>query len=301
VVVLYGLWAYASLTFEQMKNNRIFQWRCRDRLLTVGQRPLIMGILNVTPDSFSDGGEFLDWESAVSHGVKMMAEGADIIDVGGESTRPGAADVPADKELERVLPVIQELAKTGAVISVDTMKAVVARDAIEAGARIINDVSALEHDPAMADVVRGSGAGVILMHMPGTPRNMQNDPRYADVVADVRAYLNRRIEDLVSKGITRDAMAVDPGIGFGKTVDHNLQLLANLNAFAECNRPLVLGLSRKSFLGKLTGSAVEDRLAGSLAALVFCILNGAHIMRVHDVKESCDAVRVAAALEEGRV
>ena len=200
-----------------------------------------------------------------------------------------------------MIPVIEELRKKGAMISVDTMKAVVAREAIEAGARIINDVSALTYDPAMVDVVRGSGAGVVLMHMLGTPRNMQNDPRYVNVVADVSAYLNHRIDDLLSKGLAREAMAVDPGIGFGKTVDHNLQLLANLNAFAVCDRPVVLGLSRKSFLGRLTGSGVEDRLACSLAALVFCILNGAHIMRVHDVKESCDAVRVAAALEEGRV
>ncbi len=257
-----------------------------------------MGILNVTPDSFSDGGKFADRKSAVSHGRKMLEEGADIIDVGGESTRPGAAEITEDEELERTVPVIKELSETGATISVDTMKAVVAREAIKAGARIINDVSALGHDPLIADVARSTGAGIVLMHMLGTPRNMQKDPRYANVVLEVSAYLKRRIEYLMSKGLALENMTVDPGIGFGKTVDHNLQLLANLEALAICDRPVVLGLSRKSFLGKLTGGGIEERLAGSLGAMVYCALNGAHIMRVHDVKESSDALRVATALQE---
>ena len=262
---------------------------------------MIMGILNVTPDSFSDGGQFLDWESAVAHGVKMLEEGADIIDVGGESTRPGAHEIPVEEELARVIPVIQELKRTtDAVISVDTVKAAVAQEAIEAGARIVNDISALTQDPGMLHVVSTSGAGVVLMHMHGTPRNMQHDPRYKDVVSEVSNYLAARVEDLVAKGLARETLTVDPGIGFGKTVDHNLQLLANLGALSVCNRPVVVGLSRKSFIGKLTGSGVDERLAGNLAGLVFCILNGADVMRVHDVKESCDAVRIAMALEEKR-
>jgi dihydropteroate synthase len=284
-----------------MKDKKTFEWQCSDRLLTVGPRPLIMGILNVTPDSFSDGGQFLDWESAVAHGVKMLEEGADIIDVGGESTRPGAHEIPVEEELARVIPVIQELKRTtDAVISVDTVKAAVAQEAIEAGARIVNDISALTLDPGMLHVIRASGAGVVLMHMHGTPRNMQHDPRYKDVVSEVSKYLAERVEDLVAKGLARETLTVDPGIGFGKTVDHNLQLLANLKAFSICDRPVVVGLSRKSFIGKLTGSGVDERLAGNLAGLVFCILNGADVMRVHDVKESCDAVRIAMALEEKR-
>jgi dihydropteroate synthase len=279
-----------------MKEKKLFRWTCRDRSLSIGARPLIMGILNVTPDSFSDGGLHFNKEAAVAHGIRMVEEGADIIDVGGESSRPGASEVSADEEMARVIPVILELGKTAAVVSVDTTKSAVARGAMKAGARIINDVSALTHDPAMADVAREFGAGVLLMHMQGTPRIMQKDPQYEDVVAEVSGYLKTRIDDAIARGVEQETLAVDPGIGFGKTLEHNLELLANLNALDICDRPIVVGLSRKSFLGKITGRAVEERLAGSLAALVCCVLGGAHVLRVHDVKESVDAVKVAMAL-----
>lgn len=277
------------------------EWKCRDMVLRVGERPLIMGILNVTPDSFSDGGHYWDRHNAVARGLQMAAEGADIIDVGGESTRPGALGIDAEEELERVIPVIEELAgKINAVISVDTMKAGVARRALEAGARIVNDVSALSHDPDMLDVALESGAGVILMHMLGSPRTMQDDPRYEDVVGEVTDYLRSRVEYLCGKGLARNTLAVDPGIGFGKTVRHNLELLANLDMLGALGLPVVVGLSRKSFLGRITGRGVEERLACSLAGLVFCIFNGAHVMRVHDVKESWDAVQIATALDQER-
>jgi len=283
-----------------MAHYQPLQWICRDRALTFSERPLIMGILNVTPDSFSDGGRHFDPDLAVAHGLRLVKEGADVVDVGGESTRPGAAGVPADEELRRVIPVIAGLARaTDAVISVDTCKAAVARAAIAAGAHIINDVSAFAGDPDMPAAARESGAGAVLMHMQGVPRTMQNEPRYTDVAAEVSAYLRERVADLVARGLDRNRLAVDPGIGFGKTAEHNLQLLARLDLLAECGVPVAVGLSRKSFIGKLTGQTVENRLAGSLAALVFCVLRGAHILRVHDVRESLDAVRVAVALSQG--
>jgi dihydropteroate synthase len=260
-----------------------------------------MGILNVTPDSFSDGGSCAGPAEAVERGLRMRDAGADILDVGGESTRPGAAAVPADVEVSRVLPVVEGLAaRCDATVSVDTTKAEVARHALDAGARIINDVSAMTLDPAMPGLAARTGAGVILMHMRGTPRTMQDDPRYGDVVAEVRDYLAARVRDLAARGIAAEAMAVDPGIGFGKTVEHNLRLLAGLDALAALGRPVAVGLSRKSFLGRITGRDVHGRLAAGLAALTFCVLNGAHILRVHDVAESLDAALVAAALAARR-
>jgi len=256
-----------------------------------------MGILNVTPDSFSDGGRHADRKSAVAHGMKMLEEGADIIDVGGESTRPGAPEVSVEEELKRVTPVIKELfQKTGAVISVDTMKAAVAKRALEAGACIINDVSAMTHDEEMKTVAAKYGAGVVLMHMRGSPRTMQNAPRYKNVVREVSSYLVKRVNELADFGLKRETLAIDPGIGFGKTVEHNLSLIAGLDAFVKTGRPVVVGASRKSFIGKLTGCAVDERLAGSLAALVFCVCKGAGVMRVHDVKESKQAILMAMAL-----
>lgn len=272
-------------------------WRCRDREFQLGAKPLLMGILNVTPDSFSDGGRFYGGDRAVEHGLKMAWEGADILDVGGESTRPGAAPIPADEELDRVIPVIKALSRScQAVLSVDTMKSAVAEQALASGAHIVNDVSALTADPRMADVVRESRAGAILMHMRGEPRTMQEDPRYEDVVREVRDYLQARIEKLAGKGIDRDALAVDPGIGFGKTAEHNVRLLACLSALRACGRPIVVGLSRKRFLERLTGRGVEERLAGSLGALAYGLLAGAQIMRVHDVRESRDVIEVMNAL-----
>jgi dihydropteroate synthase len=273
-------------------------WKCRDRTLAFGERPLIMGILNVTPDSFSDGGRHFETQQAVDWGLRMADDGADILDVGGESTRPGAAEVSPEEEAARVVPVVEALhGKTEAAISVDTMKAPVARQALDVGACIINDVSALSHDPDMPAAARDTGAGVVLMHMQGTPRTMQQNPRYDDVVAEVAGFLESRVAGLVAEGLDRDTMAVDPGIGFGKTVAHNVELLARLDALKAIGVPVVVGLSRKSFLGKLTGREVDERLAGSLSALVFCLLNGADVMRVHDVRESLDAMKVAGILD----
>lgn len=259
---------------------------------------MIMGILNVTPDSFSDGGKHFDRENAIAHGMRMIEEGADIIDVGGESTRPGASEITQEEEIARVIPVIKELKRrSDVIVSIDTMKAAVASQALIAGAEIINDVSALSHDPGMADVAGQSGAGVILMHMQGSPRTMQDAPRYQDVVSEVASYLKARVEHAVSKGLARETIAVDPGIGFGKTIEHNMRLLAELTALRACGNVIVVGVSRKSFVGKLTGRPVGERLAGSLAALVFSALYGADVIRVHDVKESCDAATVAMALQ----
>lgn len=254
-----------------------------------------MGILNVTPDSFSDGGRYFGLDEAVQRGLQMAAQGAGILDVGGESSRPGAEAVPAAEEARRVVPVIAELVRqTTCLISVDTTKASVAKAALAAGAHIINDITALTGDSAMPDVARKSGAGVVLMHMQGTPRTMQENPCYGDVALDVRDYLVGRARVLEQAGLTREAIALDPGIGFGKTVEHNVELLRGLPSLVATGLPVVVGVSRKSFLGKLTGCEVGDRLAASLAALAYSILQGAHILRAHDVKESCEAARLLA-------
>ena len=269
-------------------------WTCRDRQVALGSSTVIMGILNVTPDSFSDGGDFELLDAALQHANQMLEEGAHIIDVGGESTRPGSESVDQDTEISRVVPVISRLAKTtDALISIDTMKSGVAEAALEAGAHIVNDVSAGTYDPEIATVAARYKAGLVLMHMQGMPRDMQEQPAYADVVADVRAYLERRIEEVLIAGVEREALCIDPGIGFGKSVDHNLDLLVGLPALADLEVPVLVGLSRKSFIGKITGAGVEQRIAGSLAGLVYSILRGAHILRVHDVKESCEAAIIA--------
>jgi dihydropteroate synthase len=272
-------------------------------------RTLIMGVLNVTPDSFSDGGKFFDAERAVAHGRALAQAGADIIDVGGESTRPGAAPVSAEEELRRVLPVIEQLVKpltthrSPFTISIDTTKAVVAERAVAAGARIVNDISALRFDARMADVVRDSGAGVVLMHMQGTPATMQIEPRYDDVVADVRAFLAERIGFAESHGVKKSQIAVDPGIGFGKTVDHNLQLLARLEEFRALDCPILVGTSRKAFIGKLLaplqagqGREPQERLWGTAATVAWVVAHGANIVRVHDVTGMADVVRMVEAL-----
>lgn len=276
-------------------------WSCRGRRLVATERPLVMGIVNVTPDSFSDGGAFLDVPRAVAHALQLVEEGADIVDVGGESTRPGAEAVDADEECRRVLPVIEGISAQSVVaISIDTTKARVAREALAAGAHIINDVSALTHDPEMATVASDGRAGIVLMHRRGTPQTMQNDPCYDDVVADVHDYLGERVAAARAAGIANEALAVDPGIGFGKTVTHNLQLLANVKAWRVDGVCALVGLSRKRFIGDVTGASVDDRLAGSLAALVCCVLAGVEIMRVHDVAASVQAVRIARAIEAER-
>lgn len=271
------------------------QWICRGRTLDTGGRPLIMGVLNVTPDSFSDGGRYVDAGRAADRALEMAAEGADIIDIGGESSRPGADPIDAAGELRRVLPVLERIAgRIGAAISVDTTKAAVAEAALAAGAHIVNDITALQGDDRMAEVVRESGAGVVLMHMQGTPRTMQADPAYDDVVREVSGFLRSRLEAGAVAGIAREAMVVDPGIGFGKTVEHNVTLIAGLPALRQAaGRPLVAGFSRKSFLGRLLAiDRPEDRDDAGLGALAYAATRGADIFRVHDVKRSCDIARL---------
>jgi len=253
-----------------------------------------MGVVNVTPDSFSDGGLFLEPDAAIAHGRELLAEGADILDVGGASTRPGAEPVSQHEELRRVLPVLDGLA--GARVSIDTTKAAVARAAIDAGAGIVNDVSALRFDPGLAGVVAESGVTCVLMHMLGEPRTMQRDPRYKDVVGDVKAFLEERLGFAAAQGVAEDRVWLDPGIGFGKTVEHNLELLRRLDELTAIGRPVVVGTSRKSFLGKLAGGRAEDeRLPGTIATNVLAYERGASVFRVHDVAPVVDALRVAAA------
>jgi dihydropteroate synthase len=258
---------------------------------------LIMGVVNVTPDSFSDGGRFLDADAAVEHGLRLAGEGADILDIGGESTRPGAEPVGADEELRRVVPVIERLARSGQVrLSIDTTKAGVARAALEAGATLVNDVSALRFDPEMAALVAETGAGCCLMHMLGEPRTMQENPRYEDVVSEVKAFLEERLAFAVGEGIDEDRVWLDPGIGFGKTVEHNLELLRRLDEIVAIGRPVVVGTSRKSFLGKLAGGRGEgERLPGTIATNVLALERGASVFRVHDVAPNADALAVATA------
>jgi dihydropteroate synthase len=260
-----------------------------------------MGVLNVTPDSFSDGGRFVDPATAVAHGRRLFAEGAALVDVGGESTRPGAAPVSAAEEIARVEPVLEGL--RGIPVSIDTSKAGVARRALELGAELVNDVTALRGDPAMAEVVAAGDAFVCLMHMQGEPRTMQVAPKYDDVVGDVLAFLEERLAFAVETGIREERTCVDPGIGFGKTPDQNLELLRRLDELRALGRPLVVGVSRKSTLGKITGdpSATTGGVAASLAAAVAAFAHGASIVRAHDVRETVEALAVAAAVERGRI
>jgi len=269
---------------------------CRDRLLDLGE-PCVMGVLNVTPDSFSDGGRYAEIAAAVERGVAMAGEGAAIIDVGGESTRPGAADVDAQEELARVVPVIEQLvARVAVPISVDTSKPEVMRAAIAAGASVVNDVKALQA-PGALEAVAGTGAAVCLMHMQGEPRTMQAAPSYADVVTEVRRFLATRVEACLAGGIGRERICVDPGIGFGKRLEHNLALLAAIDRLAEPGLPVLIGVSRKSLVGIITGRPPEGRLAGSVAFAALAVMGGAAIIRAHDVAETLDAVKVASALK----
>ncbi|MFL5340421.1 MAG: dihydropteroate synthase [Gemmataceae bacterium] len=274
-----------------------FVWRLTDRELVI-DRPLVMGIVNATPDSFSDGGQFLDPAAAVAHALDLVAQGADLLDIGGESTRPGSQPVSLDEELRRVVPVVGGLAaQTKTPISIDTSKAEVARQCIAAGAAIINDVSALRGDPAMAEVAQQSGAGVILMHMQGTPATMQQDPQYKDVIAEVYEFFEQRVRELTQFGLALEQLAVDPGIGFGKTKAHNLQLLAGLAHFQQLGRPVCLGVSRKGFIGGIAGRPPLERIAGSLAAACHALTNNAvQILRVHDIAPTADAVKVIQAI-----
>lgn len=277
-------------------------WQLRDRTLEIGPRALILGIVNVTPDSFSDGGRFLATENAVAHALKLVEEGADLLDIGGESTRPFATPVGLDAEIERVVPVVRELIKyTATPISIDTSKAEVARQCLELGVHVINDVTALTGDPQMPRVIAQYQPGVILMHMQGTPPTMQIEPRYDDVVREVRDYLRERIEATCALGLAPEKIAVDPGIGFGKTREHCLILLARLSDLQSLARPLCLGVSRKGFIGKVVDRPEGERLIGSLAIVADALAHGAaQIVRVHDVRETRDVVRMAAALNEWR-
>jgi dihydropteroate synthase len=264
-------------------------------------RPSVMGVLNVTPDSFSDGGLFVDPTDAIAHGRRLVEEGAALVDLGGESTRPGAAPVSEDEELERVEPVLAGL--SGLPVSIDTSKAVVARRALELGAELVNDITALRGDPAMAEVVADGDAFVCLMHMQGEPRTMQAAPHYDDVVSEVLAFLEERIAFAVERGIGEERICVDPGIGFGKTPDQNLELLRRLDALRALGRPVLVGVSRKSTLGKILGDARSTRggLPASLAAAVAAFERGAAMIRAHDVRETVEALTVAAAVERGRI
>ncbi|MEE9615304.1 MAG: dihydropteroate synthase [Thermodesulfobacteriota bacterium] len=263
---------------------------------TLGERTLVMGILNVTPDSFSDGGLYLEEEKAVRRAREMAGEGADFIDVGGESTRPGAAPVDEAEEVKRVIPVVRALAKEGMAVSVDTTRAAVAREALEEGAEMINDVSALEGDPEMAGVVAESGAAVVLMHMRGTPRNMQENVGYRDMMGEIFNYLRERLDYAESSGIGAESTVIDPGIGFGKSAAGNMEIIKRLGELKALGRPILLGSSRKSFIGKTLGTANGRNLAGTLATVTAAVLNGAHIVRVHDVGEAREAAAMATAL-----
>jgi dihydropteroate synthase len=256
----------------------------------------IMGVVNVTPDSFSDGGFYLDPDQAIAHGHQLVAAGAEILDVGGESTRPGAEPVVEEEELRRVVPVIRGLSGSQCRVSVDTSKARVAEAALDAGAEIVNDVTALRGDPEMASLCAERGATVVLMHMLGEPRTMQQDPRYNDVVTEVKAFLATRLEAAVAAGIDEERVWLDPGIGFGKTGAHNMELLRRLGELRELGRPLVVGTSRKSFIGRVDGSPADQRLGGTIASSVLAAAEGADVLRVHDVAEVRQALTVAAAI-----
>jgi dihydropteroate synthase len=278
----------------------IRQWKLARRSLPYGERTLVMGVLNITPDSFSDGGQFLSPDRALAHAEQMIVAGADIIDIGGESTRPGSAFVSEEEELQRVLPVIEKLAtQTSIPVSIDTTKPLVARAALAAGAEIVNDISALRFDPLIADEAARAGAGLVLMHSRGTPKTMQQLPPVADILTEVIAGLRESIIVAQKHGVAAESIAIDPGIGFGKTVEQNVELIAKLDQLARefTEFPLLIGTSRKSFIGKLLeGAPADERLYGTIASIAASVLRGAHIVRAHDVKAAVEAVRVADAV-----
>jgi dihydropteroate synthase len=272
-------------------------WRVGERSFDCSERTFVMGILNVTPDSFSDGGRFLAPEAAVRRAAEMAAEGADLVDVGGESTRPGSDPVPVDEEIERVVPVIARIVEDlpGTPVSVDTRKPAVAAAALDAGAAIVNDVSA-GRDPAMLELVSERGASLVLMHMKGEPKTMQEAPAYDDVVGEVRGFLRERVAAAELAGIDAERIAVDPGIGFGKGLEHNLELLRRIDAFLDLERPLLVGPSRKRFIGTILNLPEDDRSEGTVGAVMWLVARGVHVVRVHDVREVSRAVRVFEAI-----
>ena len=271
--------------------------QAKDRLIVFHDRPLIMGVVNVTPDSFFDGGRYFDTEAAVAHAVRLVEEGADLLDIGAESTRPGADAVNEEEEHRRAIPVVTAVAKAVTVpISIDTSKASVARAALDAGAVLVNDVTALRGDPAMVDVVAQTGAGIVLMHMNGTPRSMQQAPHYDDVVGEISEFFEERIHFAMSHGIVQRQIILDPGIGFGKLLKHNLVLLAQLRRFTLFECPVLVGVSQKGFLGQLLDRPVQERQWGTAAAVAMAVDRGAGILRVHDVRAMKDVVQVATAI-----
>jgi dihydropteroate synthase len=273
------------------------QFRAHQFTFTFPRPTLVMGVVNVTPDSFSDGGRFFDADTAVAHALALMEQGADILDIGGESTRPGATPVSEAEELRRVLPVIKQLAERAQIpLSIDTMKPAVARAALAGGASMVNDVAANREDDEMGRVVAETGAGYVVMHMQGTPQTMQSNPSYSDVARQVEDFFGDRLRRLAACGVAADQVVLDVGIGFGKTLEHNLQLLAGLRGFTRLRRPLLLGVSRKSFIGKLVGAEVRERLAASLACACLAVADGAAIIRTHDVAETVQALRMTEAV-----
>lgn len=271
---------------KEVKTSR-YILKLKDRFWDLSSRTHLMGVLNVTPDSFSDGGKFFKLDEAIRQGIRLAEEGADIIDIGGESTRPGSEPVPLEEELQRVIPVIEELAKrTDIPISIDTYKSKVAKEALGSGASMVNDISALRFDAEMKRLLAEYKVPVVLMHIKGTPKNMQDNPHYENVIEEIKNYLKESIRIAKEAGIEEDKTIVDPGIGFGKNLEDNLKILKNLNEFLSLGKPLMIGVSRKSFIGKILNLPVEERLEGSLAALAIGIVNGANILRVHDLKES---------------
>ena len=280
-----------------MLPSRVTAWQLRTQTLSCGRLPLLMGIVNVTPDSFSDGGRFFGREAAIEHGLKLLDEGAAILDIGGESTRPYSMPVEEAEELSRVIPVVEQIhrVRPEAILSIDTSKAAVARAAIAAGAEIINDVTGLEGDAAMLRVALESKAGVCAMHMQGTPQTMQDDPTYTDIVAEIHDYLRQRRDALLAAGIDRARVCLDPGIGFGKTHEHNATLMANCHRFHELGQPLLVGHSRKGFIGNVLKNKEADRLCGTLGAALALAAQGVQIIRVHDVRPLREALALFAA------
>jgi len=275
------------------------RWIAREHQFNFPRPTIVMGIVNTTPDSFTDGGRFLDADAAGAHALRLASQGAEILDIGGESTRPGSAEVSEQEELDRVIPVIERLAKRPElVLSIDTQKPSVAREALATGASIVNDIAANRSDPEMWKVVAEAGAGYVCMHMQGTPQTMQAKPEYDDVTVQVCDFFKERLNLLSSHGVTTDQVALDPGIGFGKTLEHNIKLLRDLNKFSLVERPMLVGASRKSFIEKLLGAPIDERLPASLACATWAAIQGSQIIRVHDVAETVQAVRMAEALAQ---